>query len=157
MEAYTIPDAARVTGLSPREIRVRIEEGRLRATWRGGRRMLDRDELERAAMLADDASPARSGEASEPIPELVERLEEQAGELAVLQRASAERRARDERERQRLQAELDEARSELQRARVRIAELEAQGFRASLRPAERPALTPLFENTRNEDPPAPDA
>src|SRR4051794_13957500 len=102
MEAYTIPDAARVTGLSPREIRVRIEAGRLRATWRGGRRMLDRDELERAAMLADDGSPAQGGEASEPIPELVDRLEEQAGELAVLQRASAERRASDQRERQRL-------------------------------------------------------
>ena len=119
--------------------------------------MLDRDELERAAMLADEPSPDPSG-APEPIPGLVERLEEQAGELAVLRRASAERRAHDERERQRLQAELDEARRELQRTRVRIAELEAQGFRASLRSPERPALTPLFESTGDEDPPAaPDA
>jgi hypothetical protein len=157
MEALTIPDAARVTGLSPREIRVRIEEGRLRATWRAGQRVLDRDELERAELLGDEPPPDSPSASGQPIPGLVERLEEQAGELAVLRRASAERRAHDERERQRLQAELDEARRELQRTQVRIAELEAQGFRASLRSANRPALTPLFESTRDEDSPAPDA
>src|SRR4051794_29443280 len=93
MEAYTIPDAARVTGLSPREIRVRIEAGRLRATWRGGRRMLDRDELERAAMLADDGSSAQAGGAAEPIPELGGRPQGQARQLGGVQRAGGARGA----------------------------------------------------------------
>jgi helix-turn-helix protein len=157
MEAYTIPDAARIAGLSPKEIRVRIEDGRLRAAWRGGRRMLSRDELERAGLLGDGPSHGPEGSPTEPMPDLVERLEEQAGELAVLRRASAERRARDERELQRLAGELEEARRELQQARVRIAELEAQGLRASLRSSDRAALTPLFESTREEDSPAPEA
>ena len=154
MDAYTIPEAARVADMSPKDVRLHIEEGRLRAIQVGGRRLVERAELERAGLLGDkppeprDASPA-----PEVTPKLVERLETQAAELAVLRRASAERRTTDERERKRLEEELAETRRELQAARARIAELETAGFSKSLeRRLNRPALDPLFEPTREEPP-----
>jgi hypothetical protein len=154
MEAYTIPDAARVAGLEPREIRMRIEDGRLRGSWLGGQRVVEHSELDRAGLLGDGPAEPPSAVDAERLPSLVQRLEEQAGELAVLRRASAERRASDERERRRLEADLADARRELREARVRIAELEAEGLRRSLRRrADRPALTPLFERTPDERPP----
>jgi hypothetical protein len=153
MDAYTIPQAARATGLSPREVRLRIEEGRLRAISIGGRRAVEVAELERAGLLGDGPSPQPDPVSPEVMPELVERLETQAGELAVLRRASAERRTHDERERRRLEGELAQARRELQEARARISQLEAAGFRRSLGVhADRPALTPLFQPTEEEPP-----
>jgi excisionase family DNA binding protein len=152
VDAYTIPEAARVAGISPKDVRLRIEEGRLRAITMGGRRAIEKAELERAGLLGDKAEPA---EETQPAPQvsskLVERLEAQAAELAVLRRASAERRTADERQRQQLEQELAEARSELQEARLRIAELEAAGLTKSLeRRKGRPALRPLFQRTPEE-------
>jgi hypothetical protein len=149
VDAYTIPEAARVAGISPKDVRVRIEEGRLQAITMGGQRAIEKVELERAGLLGDNTEPP---EEAQPAPrvssKIVERLEAQAAELAVLRRASAERRTTDERLRKRLEHELAEARSELQAARLRIAELEAAGFNRSLeRPRSRPALSPLFEPT----------
>jgi excisionase family DNA binding protein len=155
VDAYTIPEAARVAGLSPKEVRLRIEEGRLEATKVGGRRVVERAELERAGLLGGDRppEPPEAQPAQEVTPKLVERLEAQAAELAVLRRASVERRTSDERERKRLEEELVEAQRELQAARARIAELEAAGLSNSLeRRKNRPALNPLFGRTPEEPP-----
>jgi excisionase family DNA binding protein len=154
VDAYTIPEAARVAGLSPMEVRLRIEEGRLEAIKVGGRRVVERAELERAGLLGGDRppEPQEAQPAPEVTPSLVEQLEAQAAELAVLRRASTERRTTDERERKRLEEELAEVRQELRAARTRIAELEAAGFRDSLGRKDRPALNPLFE--RMPDDPA---
>jgi excisionase family DNA binding protein len=161
VDTLTIPEAARIAGVSPREVRVHIEEGRLRASQVGGQRVIETGELERAGLVGDkpeapmEAQPVPEAmevsPAHEATPTLVERLETQAAELAVLRRASAERRTNDERERRRLEEELAEARRELQAAHARIAELETAGFTRSLeRRKSRPALGPLFERTPEE-------
>jgi cell division septum initiation protein DivIVA len=152
VDAYTIPEAARVAGITPKDVRVRIEEGRLQAITVGGQRAIEKVELERAGLLGDKPEPPTE---VQPAPQvsssIVERLEAQAAELAVLRRASAERRTTDERHRRRLEQELADARSELQAARLRIAELEAAGFDKSLeRRKSRPALSPLFRRTPEE-------
>jgi hypothetical protein len=153
VDAYTIPEAARAAGLTPREVRVRIEEGDLRAFIRAGQRMVDRAEMERLterpALTAPElrtapppAAPARTLE------DLVARLEEQALELARVKRTAAETRARDAAEVRRLEQDLGEARRALSRARERIAELESDDSRPAPRPnAQRQALTPLFRRT----------
>ena len=66
METYTIPEAAEITGLAPREVRLALEDGRLRAIRSGGRWRIPRYELERAGMIA-----VRDLDASEPEPEPV--------------------------------------------------------------------------------------
>jgi hypothetical protein len=157
VDAYTIPEAARAAGMSPKDVRLHIEEGRLQASQVGGRRVVERSELVRAGLLGDKPpEPRDSTPPAEVTPKLVERLEAQAAELAVLRRASAERRTTDERERMRLEEELTETRRELQAARSRIAQLETAAFSNSLeRRMNRPALSPLFEPTP-EEPPAPE-
>jgi hypothetical protein len=85
MDAYTIPEAARAAGLSPREVRVRIEEGDLRAFIRAGRRMVERSELDRLMERRPPAQPALRAmppPAADPrvVEDLTERLEEQAVE-----------------------------------------------------------------------------
>jgi DNA-binding transcriptional MerR regulator len=154
VDAYTIPEAARVAEMSPKDVRLYIEEGRLQAIQVGGRRVVERAELERAGLLGDKPPEPRDiAPAPELTPKLVERLEAQAAELAVLGRASAERRTTDERERKRLEEELTETRRELHAARSRIVELETAGFSNSLeRRMNRPALDPLFERTPEEPP-----
>jgi chromosome segregation ATPase len=150
VDAYTIPEAARAAGLSPREVRMRIEEGDLRAFIRAGRRMVDRSELERVFHRPAPAEPAAS-----PRPQVVEdvvgRLEEQALELARVKRTAAENRARDAAEVRKLEQELGDARRELSRARARIAELESDGEPVPARlQDQRSALTPLFRRTELE-------
>jgi hypothetical protein len=126
MDAYTIPEAARAAGLTPREVRLRIEEGDLRAFIRAGRRMVERSELDRVL------------EGSRPL-EVPDQREEDALELARIKRTAAQTRARDAAEVRRLEQELAEARRELREARERIEELESA--------RSRPALTALFEST----------
>lgn len=156
MDAYTIPEAARAAGLSPREVRMRIEEGDLRAFIRAGRRMVERCELER---LIDRPAPANPPLRAAPPPAasprvvegLVARLEEQALELARVKGLAAETRARDAAKVRRLEQELGEARRQLSRARQRIGELECAGAQAPPRsPDQRQALTPLFRPTELE-------
>jgi hypothetical protein len=140
MDAYTIPEAARAAGLSPREVRMRIEEGDLRAFIRAGRRMVERSELDR---LLERSAPAQPGLRAMPPPavdprvveDLVGRLEEQALELARVRRTAAETRARDAAEVRRLEQELGDARR-------RISELESAN--------RRPALSELFQSTVRE-------
>ena len=126
MDAYTIPEAARAAGLSAREVRLRIEQGELRAFTRAGRRMVERSEVERLV------------EGSKPI-EVPDPREEDALELARVRRAAAQTRARDAVEVRRLEQELGDARRELRQAKERIKELEAA--------SRRPALTALFQST----------
>jgi hypothetical protein len=156
MDAYTIPEAARAAGLSSREVRVRIEEGHLRAFIRAGRRMVERAEIERlterptlkAPDLRTQQPPAAS---TRTVEDLVARLEEQALELARIRRTAAETRARDGVEVRRLEQDLGEARRALSRARERIAELESEDGHREPRPTDqRQALTPLFRSTEPE-------
>ena len=145
MDAYTIPEAARAAGLTSREVRVRIEEGDVRAVIRAGRRMVERSEIGRLIERSSLPKPAASTGAVE---DLVARLEEQALELARVKRTAAETRARDAAEVRSLEQDLGEVRRALSRARARIAELEsdeAPGV-ARLRD-QREALTPLFRST----------
>jgi hypothetical protein len=137
MDAYTIPEAARAAGLSPREVRMRIEEGDLRAFIRAGRRMVEHSELARLVERRMPETPAlRAAPPPKPSPHVVEdlvaRLEEQALELARVRRTAAETRARDARELRRLEQELGDARR-------RIVELEST--------QKRPALSELFQST----------
>ena len=145
MDAYTIPEAARAAGLTSREVRVRIEEGDLRAFVRAGQRMVERSEIERLTERSSPPPPAASTRAAE---DLVARLEEQALELARVKRTAAETRARDAAEVRSLEQDLGEARRTLSRARERIAELESDGAPVAARPSDqREALTPLFRRT----------
>jgi chromosome segregation ATPase len=146
MEAYTIPEAARAAGLTSREVRVRIEEGDLRAFIRAGRRMVERSDVERLTqrptLTAPElrTSPARAASNGGAVEDLVARLEEQALELA---RDAAEIRS--------LEQDLAETRRALSRARERIAELESDGSHTEPRPNDqRQALTPLFRRTELE-------
>lgn len=148
MDAYTIPEAARAAGLTSREVRVRIEEGDLRAVIRGGRRMVERSEIERLIERSSRPTPAASTGAVE---DLVARLEEQALELARVKRTAAETRARDAAEVRSLEQDLGEVRRALSRARSRIAELESDEAPVAPRLRDqREALTPLFRRTELE-------
>ena len=51
MDAYTIPEAADLTGLTPKEVRLLIEEGGLKAFRLGGRHRIARNELVRSGLL----------------------------------------------------------------------------------------------------------
>jgi chromosome segregation ATPase len=145
MDAYTIPEAARAAGLTSREVRVRIEEGDLRAVIRAGRRMVERSEIERLIERSSLPKPTASTEAVE---DLVARLEEQALELARVKRTAAETRARDAAEVRSLEQDLGEVRRALSRARARIAELESDEAPVAARLRDqREALTPLFRST----------
>jgi hypothetical protein len=126
VDAYTIPEAARATGLSSREVRLRIEEGDLRAVIRAGRRMVERSELHRLLESAQEPDPPPS-------------REEHVLEMARVKRTAAQTRARDAADVRRLEQELGETRRELRKARERIEELEAA--------RTRPALTALFQST----------
>jgi chromosome segregation ATPase len=148
MDAYTIPEAARAAGLTSREVRVRIEEGDLRAVIRAGRRMVERSEIERLIERSSLPTPAASTGAVE---DLVARLEEQALELARVKRTAAETRARDAAEVRSLEQDLGEMRRALSRARERIAELESDEAPVAARLRDqREALTPLFRRTEFE-------
>jgi excisionase family DNA binding protein len=54
MDAYTIPEAARALGVTPRELREWIEEGRLRAFESGGRRLVPRAQVRQIAPRPPD-------------------------------------------------------------------------------------------------------
>src|SRR3954464_11497425 len=95
MDAYTIPEAARAVGLSPREVRLRIEEGDLRAFVRAGRRMVEQAEIDR---LVEREEPELPALAPVPDPAEVRRLGQ---ELAEVRRELGQARKRI--------AELEEA------------------------------------------------
>jgi succinate dehydrogenase/fumarate reductase flavoprotein subunit len=88
VDAYTIPQAARAAGLSPREVRLRIEEGDVRAFVRAGRRMVERAELER---LVERQEPELPALAPVPDPAEVRRLEQELAEARRELRRARER------------------------------------------------------------------
>jgi hypothetical protein len=153
VEVYTIPEAAKVTGRTPRAIRLQIEEGSLEAVDRGGVRVIARSALESAGLVGGRPRmvPEPAG-AEWPAPveltvrELLERVERQAIELAELMTERDEAEARHEAERRRLEVALVEARQEVEAQRDRISELEGRSMPTAVRhPVMRDSLAPLFE------------
>lgn len=203
MSSLTLEQAARASGRSPREIRLLLEEGRLRGAVLAGRWQVEPSEVD--GLLgqvgvgappdeqplrvvpppgevggsgsapssprdqSDPASAPASGAAATDVPaveELVSRLEQRAievarlrGELEALREGRDEHGARVERELDGLRRELSNSNAQLDRARERIEELEAElraGERAASaeKPAPQPrrpgmsdALSPLFRPT----------
>jgi hypothetical protein len=110
VDVLTIPEAARATGSSPREIRRRIERGLIRASWRGGVRVVERRELD-SSLAALDAVGGTPAAGPIVVRELLERVERQAVELAQLRKMLEEAEARHQQDRRRLEAGLREARA----------------------------------------------
>jgi excisionase family DNA binding protein len=91
MDGYTIPEAASLTGLTPKEVRLAIEEGRLRAFDVGGRRRIPREDIECGALLEPPPEPTAAGAApsspdSGQLEELRDRLDEIERRVADLER-----------------------------------------------------------------------
>lgn len=162
MDALTLEEAARVSGRSPRDLRLTIEAGRLPASKRGGRWMVDPVDLEQL-VLPDEApppgprlvaAPPPTDAEPHPLDELLARLEARAVEVAGLreEREQIDRRAEEKVER--LERELSATRMELEVARRRIEELEGtEPGPPARRPGMRDALNPLFERSRPPDEP----
>lgn len=169
--AYTIDDAARLSARTPREIRLLIEAGRLPAERIGGRWMVSQADLSGAL---DGAHPTVEGirplgahpepapgrrtslgvvpGGAEPLAELLERLEETAVELAAVREERDSLRIRLSDEVEALEQSYSAARSQLEEARGRIAELEARGLSETVKgpsrgQGARAALDPLFRAT----------
>lgn len=141
METYTISEAARLSGLSQKSIRNRVDRGQLRAVKRDGLRRIPRSEMRRAGLLrgSEEASePAAESDtvelrmATEPLlGQLLDRLERQAerlGEYRALSRHAESLRD----ERNQLQAAVREALADASRAEARAAQAEAERVRARL-------------------------
>jgi helix-turn-helix protein len=167
----TIDDAARLSGRSPREIRLLIESGRLAGERVAGRWRVRNEDLTRDLAPArpaidgsrplgahpepDPASVPALGLVREPpeaVAELLRRLEEAAVELAAVrdERDSLRTRLCDEVEA--LEQSYSRARDQLEEARARIAELEARGLSETVKGSTRgqgarAALNPLFQAT----------
>jgi ATP phosphoribosyltransferase regulatory subunit HisZ len=152
VDVYTIPEAAKLTGRTPRAIRLQIEDGALEAFEREGVRMVECSALERAGLFGGRPRVIPGDERPAPVEltvrELLERVERQAIELA--ERDEVEGRREDER--RRLETALIGARQEIERQRERIAELEGRGMRTSVRhPVMRESLAPLFEAVQERE------
>jgi len=140
MHSLTLPEAARQSGRSARELRLIIEAGELPAAQQGGRWMVAAVDLEqlvlpeprhpepspstRGLRLTEVPPPTDFVPGAPPLDDVLARLEARAMEVASL-------------------------RTELEDARARIAELERGADRpAGRRPGMRDALNPLFEQSR---------
>ena len=66
-----------------------VEQGRLRASRRGGARVVEERELERAGLLDVDTSSGEPG-IPPPLAVVLERLEKKATELAAVRRQLAD-------------------------------------------------------------------
>jgi excisionase family DNA binding protein len=141
METYTIPEAAEITGLAPREVRVALENGRLRAVRTGGRWRIPRYELERAGMVAS-AEPAPASGPPERAPEAEPEPEPFAAVTALP--PPAEEPAPSEEEVGDLHARL----ADLER---RLEQLEGIADRDSREASMREALAPLFSELDHPD------
>ena len=122
MRAYTFAEAAARCGVSPREIRLLVEEGRLRADRRAGVRVVEEGELERAGLLEEGASPD-DGAVAPPLAVVLERLETKAAELAAVRTQLEDARVRHASEIQALRREVHQLR-----------EASRRGVRPSLSP-----------------------
>jgi hypothetical protein len=91
VRSFTIPEAAEATGLTQKALRVRIEQGQVRAVVReGAPPRIPESELRRAGLLAARDRSGNGGErppeasTSDIVRELVAVIERQAAELAEL-------------------------------------------------------------------------
>jgi excisionase family DNA binding protein len=132
MDTYTIPEAAEITGLAPREVRVALENGRLRAVRTGGRWRIPRYELERAGMIAE-GGPAEADGPAEP-------ATEPAAEVMPL----APRATEDVDEVPASDEEIGGLHERLSDLERRVEGLEAIAERSSREASMREALAPLF-------------
>ena len=127
METLTIAEAADATGLTKKAVRNRVDRGQVRAVLRDGVRRIPRSELERAGLSLDareaGAGAAEGQEAApgypEPMAEVLDRLERQAGELAELRVLTREADSLRE-ERDRLEAALLESRAKAAEAEAKL-------------------------------------
>ena len=145
MRVYTLGEAAVRCGVSPRDIRLMIEEGRLRARRRGGARVVDERELELAGLLGAEGSEGDAG-VPPPLAVVLQRLEEKAAELAAVRSQLADAESRHADEVKALRREVHELR---ERAR-RVSD------DRDPKDGIRPSLRALFgEGAGEEEPPAP--
>jgi excisionase family DNA binding protein len=167
MASLDIEQAARASGLSARDIRELIEQGRLPATRPGGRWMIDKQHLAAAAPaprrpdvqgvrpIGADPAPAEEDLPGESASAALARLEEATAQIADLRAERDELRLRLREQVASLQKSLEGSMEELDQARARVAELEGRRSREPSRsgPARssgggaREALTPLFRAT----------
>jgi DNA-binding transcriptional MerR regulator len=171
MGCLDIDQAARASGLRPRDIRLLIEQGQLPATRPAGRWLIDHRHLAAAAPARPDVSGARPigadpvddppeaapGAADEDTATVLARLEEAMAQVADLRVERDELRLRLREQVSSLQRSLEDAMEELDEARARLAEAESRRPRqVSGRPSAgrdstgggtREALTPLFRAT----------
>lgn len=90
MRSFTISEAAEATGLTPKALRARIEDGHVRAVLRDGMPpRIPESELTRAGLLPareeqNSTSGSSPGPKAEIVRELVAVIERQASELAAL-------------------------------------------------------------------------
>lgn len=132
MRCYTIPEAAEASGLTPREVRTRVDGGELRAIQRDGSRVIPAPELERAGLLGPGGeSPPAQAEGTQLaidalLAQLQADLDRQSSELRALERVAARTAATVAEERARLAAEAREARSQASWATERLRRLEAE-------------------------------
>lgn len=127
METLTIAEAADATGLTKKAVRNRVDRGQVRAVLRDGVRRIPRSELERAGLSLEHpeagGGAAKGQEATpgypEPMAEVLDRLERQAGELAELRVLTREADTLRE-ERDRLEAALHESRAKEAEAEAKL-------------------------------------
>jgi DNA-binding transcriptional MerR regulator len=171
MGTLDIEQAARICGLSPREVRLLIEGGQLPATQRSGRWLVNERDLAATAGPAahrDGASPAQSARPAEqerpplaavrpigaapaepphPVEEslspLLARLEQAVVQIADLRSERDDLRLELREQVSSLQLSLEQSMEELDAARARVAELEAGRFERSVKDANTSARAAL--------------
>jgi DNA-binding transcriptional MerR regulator len=146
VRVYSFAEAAVRCGVTPREIRLLVEERRLRASRRAGTRVIEEAELERAGLLDADTCTDDT-DVAPPLAVVLERLEEKAAELAAVRQQLADAESRHAAEVKALRREVHDLH---ERARSDPSSRDSKG-------GMRPSLRALFgEGMGDEDsPPAP--
>ena len=108
MRHFTFVEAARLLGVSPMDVRLMVEEGRLPSVRRAGMRVISEEELEAARSEAAESAPG--GGVAPPLQVVLARLEEKAAELADVRRELDHARNRHAEELRALRREVRELR-----------------------------------------------
>lgn len=138
----TIREAADLTGLTVKALRLRVEREQLRSVLKDGRRRIPVSELVRHGLLKEGGSAGTSKE-PQVMPQLdimvlLDRLEAQAGQLAEHRLIT-----------QQSEAVTGEARAELDRARLELANREAEVSALQVRLAEAEATAEALRARRS--------